>query len=57
MERTATNANGVPELNKERVALLAKHGITMTAIEPMGARVEGVDLKTESPPEEVLKAL
>jgi taurine dioxygenase len=29
----------------------------MTAIEPMGARVEGIDLKTKVPPAEVLKAL
>ena len=48
---------GVPPLNEDRVAILEKYGITISAIEPMGARVEGLDLKTKSPPDEVLKAL
>lgn len=47
---------GVPPLNQDRVAYLAKHGITMTEVVPMGARVEGMDLR-KKPSEEILAVL
>lgn len=48
---------GVPPLSADRVALLAKHGVMLTAIEPIGARVTGLDLRGPEPPSEVLEAL
>jgi len=44
-------------LAPERVALLKEHGITIEAIETMGARVHGLDLRGPEPPEAVLDAL
>ncbi|CAE8735006.1 unnamed protein product [Polarella glacialis] len=47
----------VPSLDPARVALLKGHGVTLQAIEPMGAKVAGLDLKGPEPPAAVLEAL
>lgn len=47
----------MPPLNQQRVDYLASFGITMTEIKPMGARVEGLDLREVEPPSEVIKIL
>mmetsp|Transcript_16693 Transcript_16693/g.46230 ORF Transcript_16693/g.46230 Transcript_16693/m.46230 type:complete len:355 (-) Transcript_16693:177-1241(-) len=47
----------VPSLDPARVALLKGHGVTIKAIEPMGAKVAGLDLKGPEPPAAVLEAL
>ena len=47
----------VPELCVSNVAFLAKHGIQLAAIEPLGAKVSGLDLKASPPSHDVLMAL
>ncbi|CAE8585409.1 unnamed protein product, partial [Polarella glacialis] len=47
----------VPSLDPARVALLKGNGITLEAIQPMGARVSGMVLKFPYPPAAVLEAL
>jgi len=50
-------AAAVPSLVPERVALLKEHGITLEAIQPLGARVLGLDLRGRTPAAAVLEAL
>ncbi|CAJ1376753.1 unnamed protein product [Effrenium voratum] len=54
----ACATNGTPGLVPAVAAAsaLAKHGISIAPIEPLGARVTGLDLRT-TPPEEVLNIL
>lgn len=48
----------LPPLDPARVARIAQIGGRITALEPIGARVEGIDLSArEAPPPEVLHAL
>mmetsp|Transcript_117625 Transcript_117625/g.366420 ORF Transcript_117625/g.366420 Transcript_117625/m.366420 type:complete len:363 (+) Transcript_117625:545-1633(+) len=47
----------VPSLDPKRVALLKENGIALEAIQPMGARVAGLDLRGPEPPAAVLEAL
>lgn len=47
----------VPGLDAERLAVLEKHGVVLEVIEPMGAKVSGLDLKGPAPPAAVLEAL
>jgi len=49
--------SAVPRLAPERVALLKEHGIGIEAIQPLGARVFGLDLCADEPPPVVLEAL
>lgn len=56
--RTFDVAEGIPSLRPSRVALLASFGISILAIEPLGARVLGLDLRLPNPPcPQVLDAL
>jgi len=47
----------IPDLDSSRVKLLAEHGIKLTALEPLGGRVLGLDLRGKPPSDEILKAL
>jgi taurine dioxygenase len=48
----------IPPVDPKNVALLAKHGITLTQLEPMGVRVTGLDFKKRVvPPAECLEAI
>jgi len=40
----------VPALDANRVALLAKNNVTITAVEPLGARVSGIDFRSGQKP-------
>jgi len=51
-----TCAARVNPINTSAITLLKKHGITLTALIPLGAAVRGLDLR-EKPKEEVLEAL
>lgn len=53
-----TQASLVPSLDPSRVAAVEKFGAKITTLEPLGAQVEGIDLKSEElPPAEVIDAL
>ena len=47
----------VPDLSPSTVDFLAQHGIHVVAIDPLGARVSGLDLRAAPPSPEVLGAL
>jgi taurine dioxygenase len=47
----------VPALDPERVAIIERFGGRITSLDPIGARVDGIELSGEEPPPEVLKAL
>lgn len=52
--------SNIPGIREEHVTLLKTHGIEVSPIEPLGARVHGFDLKAagvSEPPAEVLKTL
>lgn len=56
--RSLDAAEGIPSLSPSRVALLAAFGISILPIEPIGARVLGLDLRSPNPPcPQVLDAL
>jgi hypothetical protein len=48
---------GVSPLNEQNVQFLAQHGITLTSIEPMGAKCTGLDLRKTKPSKEIVKVL
>ena len=53
-----TNPSKLPPLDPARVATVAEHGGEITPLDPIGARVRGIDLSAESePPAEVVDAL
>merc|ERR1740123_1458441 len=54
---SAPAATTVPSLAPKRVALLKEHGICIEAIQPLGAKVLGLDLRSDEPPPVVLEAL
>lgn len=54
--RTCRHTPLVYPLNASGLSLLAAHGITMTALTPLGAAVKGLDLR-KKPPEPVLEEL
>ena len=47
----------VPDVSPSTVDLLAQHGIDVVAIDPLGARVSGLDLRAAPPTPDVLGAL
>lgn len=48
----------LPPLNPSRVATIEQYGGQITPLDPIGAQVQGINLKTqETPPDSVLKAL
>ena len=48
----------VPNIDPKNAATIEEYGGKITALSPLGARVDGIDLsQQESPPEEVIKAL
>lgn len=51
-----TCSAGVPPLSEERVRFLASKGVAIAPLEPLGAQVSGLDLRTQ-PDEDVLEAL
>merc|ERR1719313_2453164 len=53
----STERKYVSDLDPSRVALLEKNGIKLTALEPLGARVTGLDLRGPEPSEDILQAL
>jgi len=53
-----TNPSKLPPLDPARVATVAEHGGEITPLDPIGARVRGIDLSAESEhPAEVVDAL
>jgi taurine dioxygenase len=52
----AAEMRGVPLLAASRISLLASHGVTLTALPPVGATVHGLDMR-KTPSTEVLEAL
>ena len=48
----------LPNIDAKNAATIEEYGGNITALTPLGARVDGIDLsQQESPPEEVIKAL
>jgi hypothetical protein len=47
----------VPPLNSSRVKTIEQAGITIRALEPIGAEISGIDLRDSLPEPAVLKAL
>lgn len=53
-----TSPSQVPPLDPARVARIARAGASISALEPVGAQVEGIDLSAQgAPPADVLEAL
>lgn len=53
-----TTVSALPPLDPDSVALIERHGASITALEPLGAEVRGIDLTTGAPPPaEVVEAL
>ena len=49
--------SNVPNIDSNNAATIKNYGGEITALSPIGARVDGIDLSQQSPPEEVVKAL
>lgn len=53
-----TKSSQLPPLDPARVATIEQHGGHITALDPVGARVQGIDLTTSTtPPAELIEAL
>lgn len=56
-ESSRTHVSSIATLNPDRVAVIEKAGGDIRPLEPIGAAVYGIDLRSEKPPEPVIRAL